>query len=306
MFWYALRRLIQLIPTVFGIYTLAFFLMRVLPGDPATVLAGFRDDQQALENLRRVMKLDEPLLNQYVAFLQNGVQGDLGRSYVSGQPVTEMIGQAFMPTVWLALAAMALAVGIGVPLGILSALRKNSIWDNLSRLIALIGVSIPVFWLGMQLQILFGLQLKWLPISGPGLDKHIILPAFALCGGTLALLTRMTRSSVLEELSLDYIRTAYSKGLRSRRVIWVHALRNALLPVVTVWGGSLANLLSGALLVELIFSWPGMGRLLVQAISTRDYPLLQGLIIVLALLYAGVNLLVDLTYPLIDPRIRYR
>jgi ABC-type dipeptide/oligopeptide/nickel transport system permease component len=306
MFWYALRRLIQLIPTIFGIYTFAFFLMRVLPGDPATVLAGFRDDQQALENLRRVMKLDEPLLNQYIAFLQNGVQGDLGRSYVTGQPVTEMIGQAFLPTVWLALAAMALAVAIGVPLGILSALRKNSLWDNLSRFIALIGVSIPVFWLGMQLQILFGLQLKWLPISGSGLDKHIILPAFALCGGTLALLTRMTRSSVLEELSLDYIRTAYSKGLRSRRVIWVHALRNALLPVVTVWGGSLANLLSGALLVELIFSWPGMGRLLVQAISTRDYPLLQGLIIVLALLYAGVNLLIDLTYPLIDPRIRYQ
>ena len=306
MFWYALRRLIQLIPTVFGIYTFAFFLMRVLPGDPATVLAGFRDDQQALENLRRVMKLDEPLLNQYMAFLQNGVLGDLGRSYVTGQSVTDMIGQAFMPTVWLALAAMALSVAIGVPLGILSALRKNSLWDNLSRFIALIGVSIPVFWLGMQLQILFGLQLKWLPISGPGLDKHIILPAFALCGGTLALLTRMTRSSVLEELSLDYIRTAYSKGLRSRRVIWVHALRNALLPVVTVWGGSLANLLSGALLVELIFSWPGMGRLLVQAISTRDYPLLQGLIIVLALLYAAVNLLIDLTYPLIDPRIRYK
>jgi ABC-type dipeptide/oligopeptide/nickel transport system permease component len=306
MFWYALRRLIQLIPTVFGIYTFAFFLMRVLPGDPATVLAGFRDDQQALENLRRVMKLDEPLLNQYIAFLQNGVQGDLGRSYVTGQPVTEMVGQAFMPTVWLALVAMALSVAIGVPLGILAALRKNSLWDNLSRLIALIGVSIPVFWLGMQLQILFGLQLKWLPISGPGLDKHILLPAFALCGGTLALLTRMTRSSVLEELSLDYVRTAYSKGLRSRRVIWVHALRNALLPVVTVWGGSLANLLSGALLVELIFSWPGMGRLLVQAISTRDYPLLQGLVIVLALLYAGMNLLIDLTYPLIDPRIRYQ
>jgi ABC-type dipeptide/oligopeptide/nickel transport system permease component len=306
MFWYALRRLIQLIPTIFGIYTLAFFLMRVLPGDPATVLAGFRDDQQALENLRRVMKLDEPLFNQYIAFLQDGVHGDLGRSYVTGQPVTEMIGDAFMPTVWLALAAMALAVAIGIPLGILSALRKNSLWDNLSRFMALIGVSIPVFWLGMELQILFGLQLRWLPISGPGLDQHIILPAFALCGGTLALLTRMTRSSVLEELSLDYIRTAYSKGLRSRRVIWVHALRNALLPVVTVWGGSLANLLSGALLVELIFSWPGMGRLLVQAISTRDYPLLQGLIVVLALLYAGVNLLIDLTYPLIDPRIRYQ
>jgi ABC-type dipeptide/oligopeptide/nickel transport system permease component len=305
MFRYIIRRLVQLIPTVFGIYTLTFFLMRVLPGDPATILLGFRDDQTALENLRRAMKLDEPILNQYVAFLQNGLHGDLGQSYLTGQPVSEMIGQAFMPTIYLAAAAMALAVGVGVPLGVLSALRKNSIWDHLSRLVALVGVSIPVFWLGMQLQILFGLQLKWLPISGWGLDSHIALPALALCGGTLALLTRMIRSSTLEELSQDYVRTARSKGLRSRTVTLGHALRNALLPIITVWGGSLANLLSGALLVELIFSWPGMGRLLIQAITTRDYPLLQGLIIVSALLYAGMNLLVDLSYPFIDPRIRY-
>ncbi|MCC7451239.1 MAG: ABC transporter permease [Anaerolineae bacterium] len=297
--------MIQLIPTIFGIYTFTFFLMRVLPGDPATILVGFRDDEQALVRLRSSMHLDEPLLNQYVAFLQNGIRGDLGQSYLTGQPVSEMIGEAFMPTVWLAVAAMALSVGIGVPLGILSALRKNSIWDHLSRFVSLIGVSIPVFWLGMQLQILFGLQLKWLPISGSGIDNHLILPAIALCGGTLALLTRMTRSSTLEELGQDYVRTAYSKGLKTRVVVWGHALRNALLPLVTVWGGSLANLLSGALLVELIFSWPGMGRLLIQAITTRDYPLLQGVVIVLALLYAGVNLLIDLSYPFIDPRIRY-
>ena len=304
MFRYALNRLIQLIPTIFGIYTLAFFLMRVLPGDTATVLIGFRENQEALDNLRRVMKLDEPIGSQYLAFLQGALHGDLGRSYLTGIPVTEMIAGAISATIGLTIAAMAIAVIVGVPLGIIAALRRNSVWDNLSRLIALLGVSIPVFWLGVQLQILFGLQLKWLPVSGNGFDIHIILPAFTASLGTLALLTRMTRSSMLEELSQDYVRTAYGKGLPGRTVIVRHALRNALLPVVTVWGGSLANLLSGTLLVEVIFSWPGMGRLLIQAINTRDYPLVQALVIIFALIYAGINLLIDLSYPLIDPRIR--
>jgi len=304
MFRYALNRLIQLIPTIFGIYTLAFFLMRVLPGDTATVLIGFRENQEALENLRRVMKLDEPILNQYLAFLQGALRGDLGRSYLTGIPVTEMVAGAISATIVLAVAAMAIALLIGIPLGIIAALRRNSIWDNFSRLIALFGVSIPVFWLGVQLQILFGLQLKWLPVSGNGMDVHLILPAFTASLGTLALLTRMTRSSMLEELSQDYVRTAYGKGLPGHVVIIRHALRNALLPVVTVWGGSLANLLSGTLLVEVIFSWPGMGRLLIQAINTRDYPLVQALVIIFALIYAGINLLIDLSYPLIDPRIR--
>lgn len=305
MLRYTVNRLLQLIPTIFGIYTLTFFLMRVLPGDPATFLVGFRDDQEALDNLRRIMKLDEPLLNQYMAFLQGSFQGDLGHSYLSGQPVTEMIGDAFPNTVTLGLSAMLIAVFAGVPLGLLSAVRRNSLWDNLSRLLALIGVSIPVFWLGVQFQILFGLQLKWLPVSGLGMDKHLLLPAVTASMGMLALLTRMTRSSVLEELGQDYVRTAHGKGLPARTVVWRHALRNALLPVVTVWGGSFANLLSGTLLVEVIFNWPGIGRLLIQAISTRDYPLVQGLIIIFALIYAGINLAVDLSYPWIDPRIRY-
>jgi peptide/nickel transport system permease protein len=304
MLRYTINRLIQLIPTIFGIYTLAFFLMRVLPGDPATVLIGFRENQAALDNLRRVMHLDEPIINQYGAFLQGAVTGDLGRSYLTGQPVTEMIGDAIVPTFMLAGSAMLIAVVIGVPLGMLAALRRNSLWDNVSRLIALLGVSIPVFWLGVQFQILFGLQLKWLPVSGNGYDQHLILPAVTASLATLALLTRMTRSSMVEQLGLDYIRTAYGKGLSRRIVIVRHALRNALLPVVTVWGGSLANLLSGTLLVEVIFSWPGMGRLLVQAINTRDYPLVQALVIFFALIYAGINLLIDLSYPFIDPRIR--
>ncbi|HVO42650.1 MAG TPA: ABC transporter permease [Aggregatilineales bacterium] len=302
---YFLNRLVQLIPTILGIYTFAFLLMRVLPGDAANVLAGFRDDQVHLENLRRTMKLDEPIFNQYVGFLQSALVGDFGNSYITGQPVTEMIGDAFPLTVLLAAVTMLLAVMIGVPLGIVAAVWQDSIWDSVSRLLALLGVSIPVFWLGIQFQVLFGLQLKWLPVSGVGFDKHIVLPAITACGATLALLMRMTRASLLDELHQDYARTARGKGLRERSIIWIHVLRNALLPVVTVWGGSLANLLSGTLLVEIIFSWPGMGRLLLQAINTRDYPLLQAIVIILALLYAGMNLLVDLSYPLIDPRIRY-
>jgi peptide/nickel transport system permease protein len=302
---YIISRLLLLIPTIFGIYTLAFVLMRVLPGDPAVYLVGFRDDPQALADVRSAMKLDEPLPNQYVAYLLNALKGDLGRSYLTKRPVTQMIAEAFPATFVLGLSAMAIAVFIGVPLGLFSAMRRNSIWDHLSRIIALLGVSIPVFWLGVQMQILFSLRLKWLPISGSGYDAHLIMPAIALSGATLALLMRMTRSTMLEELEQDYVRTAYAKGLHTRMVVWRHALINALMPIITVGGNSLANLLSGALLVEVIFSYPGMGKLLVDAVNTRDYTLLQGLVIVFAIIYAGINTLVDMTYLFVDPRIRY-
>lgn len=303
---YTIGRIVQLLPTILGIYTLTFFLMRVLPGDPALFLEGDRGTEESLANLRRVFRLDEPLVNQYFGFLGDAVQGDLGASYITRRPVTEMIGTAFGPTAALAVSATAFALFVGVPLGIISAVRQNSIWDAASRLIALIGVSIPVFWLGLQFQIIFGLQLKLLPVSGTGYDNHLILPALTASLGMLALLTRITRASMLEALNQDYVRTARSKGLVERQVITRHALRNALLPVITVWGTSLAGLLSGTLLVEVIFSWPGMGRLLVDSISARDYPAVQGLVIAFAFIYAGLNLVIDLFYPLIDPRIRYR
>ncbi|MBE2269425.1 MAG: ABC transporter permease [Anaerolinea sp.] len=302
---YFVSRLAQLIPTVFGIVTVVFFLLRVLPGDPSLVLAGYRDDEETLRTLRAQLRLDEPILNQYVSFLGDVARGDLGNSFIQRQPVTTLIAQTFPNTAVLAVAAMGIAVTIGVPLGIISALRRNSIWDLLSRLVALIGVSIPIFWLGIQLQIVFGLQLALLPISGLGYDNRLILPAVSASMGMLALMTRMTRSSLLEVLKQDYVRTAYSKGLPNRRVILLHALKNAFLPVLTVWGTSFAGLLSGTLLVEVIFSWAGMGRLLVQSISARDYPMVQGIVIVFALIYALMNLLIDLVYPLLDSRIRY-
>lgn len=306
MIRYILSRLIQLIPTILGIYLLTFFMMRVLPGDPAQFLEGDRGDEQSLAETRRRLRIDEPIFVQLGAFLSDAVRGDLGRSFITQRPVTEMIGQAFVPTAQVAGLATLIAVMVGLPLGAISALNRNSFWDAASRLLALIGVSIPVFWLGLQLQILFGLQLRWIPrISGYGLDERIIMPAIAASLGSMALLTRITRSALLEVLNQDYIRTARAKGLRQRRITTRHALRNALLPVITVWGTSIASLLSGTVLVEFIFSWPGMGRLLVQSIGTRDYPMVQGIVITYALIYAGINLIIDLLYPVIDPRITY-
>lgn len=305
MLRYTLQRLFQLIPTIFGIYTFVFLLMRVLPGDPALFLAGFRDDAETLSNLRAQLRLDEPVLDQYLTFLGDALQGNLGNSFITRRPVTEMIAETFPQTAILALSAMFIAVSIGIPLGIIAATKRNSIWDTASRLLALTGVSIPIFWLGLQLQIIFGLQLGILPISGLGFDEHLILPAVSASMGMLALLTRMTRSSMLDVLNQDYVRTAYSKGLATRRVNVRHALSNAVLPVITVWGTSLAGLLSGTLLVEVIFSWPGIGRLLVNSISARDYPMVQGLVILFAVIYTVLNMMVDILYPLIDPRIRY-
>lgn len=303
---YFFSRLIQFIPTLVGIYVLTFLLIRVLPGDAAQFLEGDRGDAQSLAATRARLGLDESLPTQFMIFFTDALRGDLGRSFINNQPVTDMIMNAFPHTAALAIVAMLIAVVIGIPLGIVAALTHNSIWDNLSRFISLIGVSVPVFWLGLQFQIWFGLYLGWFPVSGAGFDKHLVLPSVAASLSMLAVLMRITRSSLLEVLSQDYIRTAHSKGLPRQWVIWRHAVSNSLLPIITVWGTGLASLLSGTLLVEVIFSYPGMGRLLVDAIGSRDYPSVQGLVVTFALIYAGLNLVVDLLYPLADPRIRYQ
>ncbi|MFQ3646365.1 MAG: ABC transporter permease [Anaerolineae bacterium] len=302
---YIALRIIQFLPTLLGIYFLTFMLVRILPGDTAVILEGDRGDEAAIAATRARLGLDQPLPTQFVIFLGDMVQGNFGTSFITNRPVTDMINDAFWPSVILAICAMLVAVVVGIPLGIISALRHNTLWDNIARFIALIGVSIPVFWLGLQMQILFGLQLRLLPVSGLGYDERLILPAVTASFGMLAILMRITRSSMLEVLNQDYIRTATSKGLSRRTVVTRHALTNALLPIVTVWGTGFASLLSGTLLVEVIFSWPGMGRMLVNAIGQRDYPTVQGLVITFALIYALVNLVVDLIYPLVDPRIRY-
>jgi peptide/nickel transport system permease protein len=302
---YIALRIIQFLPTLLGIYFLTFVLVRVLPGDTAVILEGDRGDDAAIAATRARLGLDQPLPTQFVIFLGDMVRGNFGTSFITNRPVVDMINDAFWPSVILATCAMLVAVSVGIPLGIISALRHNTLWDNAARFVALIGVSIPVFWLGLQMQIVFGLQLRLLPISGLGYDERLILPSVTASFGMLAILTRITRSSMLEVLNQDYIRTATSKGLSRRAVVTRHALTNALLPIVTVWGTGFASLLSGTLLVEVIFSWPGLGRMLVNAISQRDYPTVQGLVITFALIYALVNLVVDLIYPLVDPRIRY-
>jgi peptide/nickel transport system permease protein len=305
MLRYAFARLIQFIPTLIGIYVLTFFLMRVLPGDPAQFLVGDRGDEQSLLATRVRLGIDQPLLAQFGIFVGDAINGNFGTSFITRRPVMDMINDAIGPTAVLGLAAMLVAVCVGIPLGLIAALNHNSTFDNISRIVALIGVSIPIFWLGLQFQVLFGLGLRILPVSGFGYDEHLILPAIAASLGMLAVLTRITRASLLEVLSQDYIRTAHSKGLSYRRVMLRHALSNALMPIVTVWGTGLAGLLSGTLLVEVIFSWPGMGRMLVDSISARDYPTVQGTVIVFAVIYAALNLLVDVLYPVFDPRIRY-
>lgn len=305
MLAYALRRLLQFIPTLIGIYLLTFLLMRVLPGDPAQFLEGDRGDEQSLAATRARLGIDQPLTTQFMIFFTDALHGEFGKSYITNRPVINMIGETIFQTLVLGFCAMLVAVLIGIPLGIMAAIAHNSIWDNLSRVLALIGVSIPIFWLGLQFQIIFGLQLRLLPVSGAGYDEHLILPSVSASLGMLAVLMRVTRASLLEVLNQDYIRTAHSKGLSLQRVIMRHAVSNALLPIATVWGAGLASLLSGTLLVEVIFSWPGMGRLLVDSIGARDYPMVQGLVITFALIYALLNLLVDLLYPLFDPRIRY-
>ncbi|GIL09345.1 MAG: peptide ABC transporter permease [Chloroflexota bacterium] len=305
MFRYLIRRLIQFIPTLIGIYILTFLLMRVIPGDAAQYLEGDRGDEQSLAATRARLGLDEPLPTQFWIFFTDALKGDLGRSFITNRPVMDMIVQTFPYTAVLALCAMLIAVFVGVPLGIVAAITRNPIWDNFARLLALIGVSVPVFWLGIQLQILFGLHFRLLPVSGAGFDQHLVLPALTASFAMLAVLMRITRSTLLEVFNQDYIRTARGKGLPPRVIIMRHAVTNALLPIVTVWGTGLASLLSGTLLVEVIFSYPGMGRLLVDSIGARDYPSVQGLVITFALIYAGLNLLVDMSYPLVDPRIRY-
>ncbi|MBL8130331.1 MAG: ABC transporter permease [Anaerolineae bacterium] len=302
---YLIGRLVQFLPTLLGITLLTFVMIRVLPGDPAQFLEGDRGDAASLAATRARLGIDEPLTTQFWIFFTDLLRGDLGRSFITNRSVSDMIATALPQTAALAVSAMLIAVGVGVPLGVVAALKHHTIWDSLLRLVALIGVSIPVFWLGLQLQILFGLQLRLLPVSGAGYDEHLILPAVAASFGMLAVLMRITRSSLLEVLSQDYVRTAHSKGLHPRRVTIRHILSNALLPIVTVWGTGLAGLLSGTLLVEVIFSYPGMGRLLVDSISARDYPSVQGLVLTFALIYALMNLIVDLLYPLIDPRIRF-
>ncbi len=305
---YALGRVIGTVPVLFGVTLLVFLMAWVTPGDPVVAVLGEAAQgisRDALDDLRRELGLDRRLPVQYASYVTGLVRGDLGTSVRSRRPVRSEIADRLPATLELAVAALAVAVVVGVGLGVWAAVRKGTFVDGAAIAVALVGVSVPVFWSGFLLMMLFALELGWLPASGRGTWRHLVLPAFTVGISSAAYIARITRGSMLESLGQDYVRTARAKGLHERRVVFRHALRNALLPIVTVVGLQLGGLLGGAVLTETVFAWPGVGRLLVDAIVARDLPVVQGAVLVVSLLFILVNLAVDLSYAAINPKVRY-
>jgi peptide/nickel transport system permease protein len=305
LYGYIIRRLLLAVPVLIGVSILVFAIIRFIPGDPARAIAGVNASPEYIEQIRKELLLDEGLHVQYYVYFTNLLQGDLGRSTFTRRPVTVELMERFPNTLLLSATAMLIASAIGLSAGIVSATRRYSMFDNFSMLAALVGVAAPVFWLGVMFQILFSVNLGWLPSTGIGTWKHLVLPALTLGLATAALIARITRSSMLEVLRQDYITTARSKGLIERVVTYKHALKNALIPVVTVMGLQFGTLLGGAVLTETVFSWPGIGRLMVDSILNRDYPVVQGAVLMLAVLFVLINLVVDIIYAFLDPRISY-
>ncbi|MFN3285433.1 MAG: ABC transporter permease [bacterium] len=302
---YILRRLALAVPTLVGVTVVVFALIRLVPGDPARLVLGLQASEEEVQRLRVQLGLDQPLPVQYARFLGRLLQGDLGRSVVTGEPVAREIAARLPATVQLAVASTLVATAAGMAAGVISATRQYSWADYLVMTVALFGISLPVFWLGLMLMLLFSVHLRWLPAGGYGTPAHLVLPTVTLAAFSVAIIARMTRSSLLEVLHQDYVRTAWAKGLGARAVVLRHALKNALIPVVTVIGLQFGGLLGGAILTETVFAWPGMGRLLVGAIVARDYPVVQGVVLVFAALFTLVNLAVDVLYAYVDPRIHY-
>jgi peptide/nickel transport system permease protein len=333
MKWYIIKRLLQIIPVVLGVTLIAFALIHLAPGDPVRTMLGQHATQQEIDEIRDKYGLNRPLYEQYFIWLGDVLKGDLGRSILTHEQVTTEIGSRFPNTIELAIAAMIFAILIGVVAGVISATKQYSVADYSVMGLALFGISMPVFWLGIMLMMIFGVFLGWLPIGGRidllipyqsitgfmvidsiitlngaaliSVLEHLILPAIALGTIPMAIIARTTRSSMLEVLRQDFIRTERAKGLSERKVIYKHAIRNAMVPVVTVIGLNFGLLLSGAILTETVFSWPGVGRLVVDAVYARDYPLVIGCILIFALVFVIVNLITDILYTYIDPRIHY-
>jgi len=306
MLRFVARRLALTIPVLLGVATLVFSLIHFIPGDPAQSMLGDAAPQSEVAALRQQLGLDRPLVEQYARFVLGLVKGDLGVSLRTGTPVATQIAERFPATLELAIAAMFIAICLALPLGILAAVWRGTSIDHAATTLALAGMSIPSFWLGPLLAIVFAVELGWLPVSGRGGFEHLVLPGFSLGAGLAALLARMTRASLLEELGESYVRAARARGASRVRAVIRHAFRNSLIPLVTVVGLQFGAVLTGAVITETIFSWPGIGRLLIQSIGFRDYPLVQGCILLIAVSYVTVNLLTDLAYGLLDPRIRYQ
>ncbi len=299
------RRVLLTIPVLVGVATLVFSLIHLVPGDPVQAMLGESAPPRDVADMRARLGLDRPLMTQYGRFVRDIARGDLGTSLRTNQPVTTMLAERVPATLELALAAMTVAIIVALPLGIIAAVRAGTRVDYVATILALVGISVPTFWLGPLLAIVFSVWLGWLPVSGRGTLSHLVLPAITLGAPLAAILARMTRASVLEELRELYVLAARARGMSELRVVLAHAFRNSLIPVVTVIGLQFGGLLTGAVITETIFAWPGVGRLLIQSISARDYPAVQGCILFIAVTYVSMNLLIDMLYGLIDPRIRY-
>ncbi len=299
------RRLLLTLPTLLGVLIVAFLLLNVAPGDPVTAMVGERADSATIARLRAELRLDDPLPAQFAHYVWGVVRGDLGRSYITQRPIVQDLRERFPKTAELALAAMALAAVSGITLGMLAAVRPGGAVDRIAMLLSYLGVSFPVYWVGLLLILVFAVALQWLPPSGSGGLAYLLLPALTLGMRSIAFLARMTRAAMLDVLSSDFVRTARAKGLAERAVVLRHGFRNALVPVITVLGLDTGNYLTGSILTETIFGWPGLGRYVLTAIDKRDLPAIQGSILFMSVVFVVVNLVTDLLYAKADPRIAY-
>ena len=305
MLSYVLRRLFLSIPTVFLVVTLVFFAFQIIPGDAARMYAGDQASVAAVEAIRVELGLDQPVGAQYLSYLKRLANGDLGTSFITRRPVTVEIGTRFANTAILAVGAIIASTLLGTCMGVIAALHRGKWLDHLLSVLAVGGISIPVFWLGLLLMFLFSLRLHWLPVAGNETWRHYIMPIFCLSAYSVAFITRMTRSTVLDVLGSDYVRTAESKGLRPLIVNVRHVVRNALVPLITTVGLRFGYMLGGAVVTETVFAWPGVGRLLVIAVTQRDIPVVQGILLVFASVFVLVNIIVDVLYSVADPRLSY-
>ncbi|MCB0105381.1 MAG: ABC transporter permease [Caldilineaceae bacterium] len=302
---YIRRRLLQSVVVVWGVSVLVFFLLRLAPGDPVTLLLVESASPEQIAEARAKWGLDKPIPVQYAVFLGRALQGDLGNSLFFQQPAIKVLMERMPATLQLSAAALLFSLSVAIPVGLLSALKRDTVWDYLGTGLAMMGQAIPPYWLGIMLILVFSVGLGWFPTSGRGTPSHLVLPAITLGSVLMALITRLVRSGMLDVLGEDYVRTARAKGLRERTVIVRHALRNILIPLVTVIGLQLGALFGGAVITESIFAWPGVGRLALQSINARDYPMVQASVLVISVVYVFLNLAVDLLYVYLDPRIRY-
>ena len=302
---FLLRRVLLAIPTLAGVLVVVFLLLYVAPGDPVQEMVGERADAETIARLRRELRLDDPVPVQFAHYAGGVLSGDLGTSYITGRPILQDVAERFPKTLLLAATAMVLAALVGISIGVVTARWPGGLLDRITLGAAYLGISFPVYWVGLLLILLFAVTLRWLPPSGYGRAQYLVLPALALGSRSIAFLARVTRSSMLEVLGSDFVRTARAKGLVERTVVVRHALRNALIPVITVLGLDFGYYLTGSILTETIFSWPGLGRYVVNAISRRDLPAIQGSVLFLSVVFVAVNLLTDLAYAKADPRVSY-